>query len=165
MSEQLFLDFSLNFNLRQTRRNVPTIIYALFTFQGRRCKVNIGAKVYPAQWNKRRQIATISNGQTRLDNRNNEIVNKRIRAVLAAFEEKKSYLCENLERMDFLLEELRQAINPNLKTRHAAMKENNELSATLILSRMAESNIASESSKKFIWGMCRHSRNIWKPKA
>lgn len=127
---------------------MPTIIYALFTFQGRRCKVNIGAKVYPAQWNKRRQIATISNGQTRLDNRNNEIVNKRIRAVLAAFEEKKSYLCENLERMDFLLEELRQAINPNLKTRHAAMKENNELSATLILSRMAESNIASESSKK-----------------
>ena len=152
MSEQLFLDFSLNFNLRQTRRNVPTIIYALFTFQGRRCKVNIGAKVYPAQWNKRSQIATISNGQTRLDNRNNEIVNKRIRAVLAAFEEKKSYLCENLERMDFLLEELRQAINPNLKTRHAAMKENNELSATLILSRMAESNIASESSKKIYLG-------------
>ena len=82
MSEQLFLDFSLNFNLRQTRRNVPTIIYALFTFQGRRCKANIGAKVYPAQWNKRRQIATISNGQTRLDNRNNEIVNKRIRPYL-----------------------------------------------------------------------------------
>lgn len=131
---------------------MPTIIYALFTFQGRRCKVNIGAKVYPAQWNKRRQIATVSNGQTRLDNRNNEIVNKRIRAVLAAFEEKKSYLCENLERMDFLLEELRQAINPNLKTRHAAMKENNELSATLILSRMAESNIASESSKKIYLG-------------
>ena len=104
------------------------------------------------QWNKGRQIATISNGQTRLDNRNNEIVNKRIRAVLAAFEEKKSYLCENLERMDFLLEELRQAINPNLKTRHAAMKENNELSATLILSRMAESNIASESSKKIYLG-------------
>lgn len=152
MSEQLFLDFSLNFNLRQTRRNVPTIIYALFTFQGKRCKVNIGAKVYPAQWNKRRQIATVSNGQTRLDNRNNEIVNKRIRAVLAAFEEKKSYLCENLERMDFLLEELRQAINPNLKTRNAAMKENNELSATLILSRMAESNIASESSKKIYLG-------------
>ena len=131
---------------------MPTIIYALFTFQGRRCKVNIGAKVYPAQWNKRRQIATISNGQTRLENRNNEIVNKRIRAVLAAFEEKKSYLCENLERMDFLLEELRHAINPNHKTRHAAMKENNELSATLILSRMAESNIASESSKKIYLG-------------
>ena len=74
MSEQVFLDFSLNFNLRQTKKNMPTIIYALFTFRGRQYKVNIGAKVYPTQWNKRKQIATISNGQTRLDNRNNEIV-------------------------------------------------------------------------------------------
>ena len=34
MSEQVFLDFSLNFNLRQTKKNMPTIIYALFTFRG-----------------------------------------------------------------------------------------------------------------------------------
>ena len=100
MSEQVFLDFSLNFNLRQTKKNMPTIIYALFTFRGRQYKVNIGAKVYPTQWNKRKQIATISNGQTRLDNRNNEIVNKKIRSLLAIFEEKKNYLCENLERID-----------------------------------------------------------------
>lgn len=82
---------------------MPTIIYALFTFRGKQYKVNIGAKVYPIQWNKRKQIATISNGQTRLDNRNNEIVNKKIRSLLAIFEEKKNYLCENLERIDSLL--------------------------------------------------------------
>ena len=132
MSEQVFLDFSLNFNLRQTKKNMPTIIYALFTFRGRQYKVNIGAKVYPTQWNKRKQIATISNGQTRLDNHNNEIVNKKIRSLLAIFEEKKNYLCENLERIDFLFEEMRQAINPNLKTRYTIMKDNNQLSATLI---------------------------------
>ena len=86
MSEQVFLDFSLNFNLRQTKKNMPTIIYALFTFRGRQYKVNIGAKVYPTQWNKRKQIATISNGQTRLDNHNNEIVNKKIRSLLAIFD-------------------------------------------------------------------------------
>lgn len=34
MSEQVFLDFSLNFNLRQTKKNMPTIIYALFTLEG-----------------------------------------------------------------------------------------------------------------------------------
>lgn len=152
MSEQVFLDFSLNFNLRQTKKNMPTIIYALFTFRGRQYKVNIGAKVYPTQWNKRKQIATISNGQTRLDNRNNEIVNKRIRSILAVFEEKKSYLCENLERIDFLFEEMRQAINPNLKTRYTIMKDNNQLSATLILSQMAERNIPSENSRKIYLG-------------
>ena len=152
MSEQVFLDFSLNFNLRQTKKNMPTIIYALFTFRGRQYKVNIGAKVYPTQWNKRKQIATISNGQTRLDNRNNEIVNKRIRSIFAVFEEKKSYLCENLERIDFLFEEMRQAINPNLKTRYTIMKDNNQLSATLILSQMAERNIPSENSRKIYLG-------------
>ena len=152
MSEQVFLDFSLNFNLRQTKKNMPTIIYALFTFRGRQYKVNIGAKVYPTQWNKRKQIATISNGQTRLDNRNNEIVNKRIRSILAVFEEKKSYLCENLERIDFLFEEMRQAINPNLKTRYTIMRDNNQLSATLILSQMAERNIPSENSRKIYLG-------------
>ena len=82
MNEQVFLEFTLNFNLRQTRLNKPTIIYALFSFRGKQYKVNIGVKVYPSQWNKRKQIATISNGQTRLDNRNNEIVNKRIRSIL-----------------------------------------------------------------------------------
>jgi len=152
MSEQVFLDFSLNFNLRQTKKNMPTIIYALFTFRGRQYKVNIGAKVYPTQWNKRKQIATVSNGLTRLDNRNNEIVNKKIRSLLAIFEEKKNYLCENLERIDFLFEEMRQAINPNLKTRFAIMKDNNQLSATLILSQMAERNIPSENSRKIYLG-------------
>ena len=152
MSEQVFLDFSLNFNLRQTKKNMPTIIYALFTFRGRQYKVNIGAKVYPTQWNKRKQIATISNGQTRLDNRNNEIVNKKIRSLLAIFEEKKNYLCENLDRIDFLFEEMRQAINPNLKTRYTIMKDNNQLSATLILSQMAEKNIPSENSRKIYLG-------------
>ena len=152
MSEQVFLDFSLNFNLRQTKKNMPTIIYALFTFRGRQYKVNIGAKVYPTQWNKRKQIATISNGQTRLDNHNNEIVNKKIRSLLAIFEEKKNYLCENLERIDFLFEEMRQAINPNLKTRYTIMKDNNQLSATLILSQMAEKNILSENSRKIYLG-------------
>ena len=152
MSEQVFLDFSLNFNLRQTKKNMPTIIYALFTFRGRQYKVNIGAKVYPTQWNKRKQIATVSNGQTKLDNRNNEIVNKKIRSLLAIFEEKKNYLCENLDRIDFLFEEMRQAINPNLKTRYAIMKDNNQLSATLILSQMAERNIPLENSRKIYLG-------------
>lgn len=131
MSEQVFLDFNLNFNLRQTKKNMPTIIYALFTFRGKQYKVNIGAKVYPIQWNKRKQIATISNGQTRLDNRNNEIVNKKIRSLLAIFEEKKNYLCENLERIDSLFEEMRQAINPNLKCR-SYMEKEKHLSATLV---------------------------------
>ena len=151
MSEQVFLDFSLNFNLRQTKKNMPTIIYALFTFRGRQYKVNIGAKVNPTQWNKRKQIATISNGQTRLDNHNNEIVNKKIRSLLAIFEEKKNYLCENLERIDFLFEEMRQAINPKLKCRNYMEKEIH-LSATLVFRKMVDKYVKEDSSKKIYLG-------------
>ncbi len=122
MSEQVFLYFSLNFNLRQTKKNMPTIIYALFTFretiQGQYWRQGLSN----ASQNKRKQIATISNGQTRLDNHNNEIVNKKIRSLLAIFEEKKNYLCENLERIDFLFEEMRQAIM-KLKCRNYMEKE------------------------------------------
>lgn len=151
MSEQVFLDFNLNFNLRQTKKNMPTIIYALFTFRGKQYKVNIGAKVYPIQWNKRKQIATISNGQTRLDNRNNEIVNKKIRSLLAIFEEKKNYLCENLERIDSLFEEMRQAINPNLKCR-SYMEKEKHLSATLVFRKMVDKHMKEDSTKKVYLG-------------
>ena len=161
MNEQVFLEFTLNFNLRQTRLNKPTIIYALFSFRGKQYKVNIGVKVYPSQWNKRKQIATISNGQTRLDNRNNEIVNKRIRSILASFEENKNYLCEDMERINFLFEEMKQIINPNLKQRNA-MGEKEKLSATFILRQMVEKYIDGENSKNIYMGYFRAFDNFLK---
>lgn len=161
MNEQVFLEFTLNFNLRQTRLNKPTIIYALFSFRGKQYKVNIGVKVYPSQWNKRKQIATISNGQTRLDNRNNEIVNKRIRSILASFEENKNYLCEDMERINFLFEEMKQIINPNLKQRNA-MGEKEKLSATFILRQMVEKYIDGENSKNIYIGYVRSFENFLK---
>ena len=161
MNEQVFLEFTLNFNLRQTRLNKPTIIYALFSFRGKQYKVNIGVKVYPSQWNKRKQIATISNGQTRLDNRNNEIVNKRIRSILASFEENKNYLCEDMERINFLFEEMKQIINPNLKQRNA-MGEKEKLSATFILRQMVEKYIDGENSKNIYMGYVRSFENFLK---
>ena len=44
---------------------------------------------------------------------------KRIRSILASFEENKNYLCEDMERINFLFEEMKQIINPNLKQRNA----------------------------------------------
>lgn len=154
MNEQVFLEFTLNFNLRQTKLNKPTIIYALFSFRGKQYKINIGAKVYPSQWNKRKQIATISNGQTRLDNRNNEIVNKKIRSILASFEENKSYFCEDVDKINFLFEEMKQIINPNLKKRNT-MEVRDKLSATLIFRQMVEKYINEENSKGIYIGYVR----------
>ena len=78
MENQMFLDFNLRFNLRQTKQNKPTIIYAVFVWQGVQYKVNTLLKVYPSQWDNKTQTATISNRLPKLDNHNNKIVNQKI---------------------------------------------------------------------------------------
>ena len=50
MENQKFLNFGLRFNLRQTRENKPTIIYAVFVCNGIQHKVNTMLKVYPEHW-------------------------------------------------------------------------------------------------------------------
>ena len=50
MENQKFLNFGLRFNLRQTRENKPTIIYAVFVCNGIQHKVNTMLKVYPMHW-------------------------------------------------------------------------------------------------------------------
>ena len=57
------------------------MVYAVFTHMGKREKISIGVKIYPNQWNSKRQLAIISNLQTELDNNNNRIVNDRIKQV------------------------------------------------------------------------------------
>ena len=130
MKKQVFLDFDLRFNLRQAKQNKPTIIYAVFTYGGKQVKINTKVKVYPNQWNRKRQLATISNGQTRLDNSNNKIVNETIKKIEIAFQEQKYYLCENTKEIENIFTLFKQSINPQYKTR---MRKQNEPLATIIM--------------------------------
>lgn len=54
---------------------------------------SVGLKVIPKQWDRSRQIAVISNINTELDNHNNNLLNEKLFAVRALFDEIKSYLC------------------------------------------------------------------------
>ena len=56
MEEQVFLDFELRFNLRQKKIHKPTIVYAVFSYGGKQIKINTNTKVFPNQWNHKRQI-------------------------------------------------------------------------------------------------------------
>ena len=82
MDEQIFLDFKLNFNLCSSKLDRPTLVYAVVYFRGKQYKISTGVKVYPNQWNKRKQIAMVSTGFTKLDNRNNSIVNSKLQEIL-----------------------------------------------------------------------------------
>ena len=91
MENQVFLNFDLRFNLRQTKQEKPTIIYAVFVWQGVQYKVNTLLKVYPSQWDNKTQTATISNRLSKLDNCNNLITNKKLTVILSSFLNKKKY--------------------------------------------------------------------------
>lgn len=132
MENQMFLDFNLRFNLRQTKQNKPTIIYAVFVWQGVQYKVNTLLKVYPSQWENKTQTATISNRLPKLDNHNNKIVNQKISSINSSFIDKKHYLCNNLEAD--IVNEISTIINPKYK--HRNMKSN-KMRITDVLNDMA----------------------------
>ena len=132
MENQMFLDFNLRFNLRQTKQNKPTIIYAVFVWQGVQYKVNTLLKVYPSQWDNKTQTATISNRLPKLDNHNNKIVNQKISSIYSSFIDKKHYLCNNLEAD--IVNEISIVINPKYK--HRNMKSN-KMRITDVLNDMA----------------------------
>jgi len=132
MENQVFLNFELRFNLRQTKQDKPTIIYAVFVWQGVQHKVNTLLKVYPSQWDNKTQTATISNRLSKLDNHNNFITNQKLTDILSSFLKKKKYLCNEIETD--IVKEVAVAINPNNRKRN--MKDN-KTKITDILNDMA----------------------------
>ena len=146
MDKQVFLDFTVRFNLRQRKQNKPTLIYAVFCFDRRQHKISTGLKIYPSQWNREKQIATISNGQTELDNRNNAIINRKLVGILAKVEEKKGYLCENVDSISNIFQEIKFVINPNSRNMVKQVKQ----VATTILSQMVDKYIEEKSQGLYI---------------
>lgn len=129
----MFLDFGLRFNLRQTKENKPTIIYAVFVWEGVQYKINTSLKVYPSHWDNKTQTATVSNRLSKLDNHNNRIANRKISAIISSFSEKKHYLSNRIE-LD-IVNEIATTINPNRKNK--SMKVN-KIGITDVLEKMAE---------------------------
>lgn len=122
MEKQVFLDFGLRFNLRQTKENKPTIIYAVYVWKGVQHKVNTNLKVYPTHWDNKAQSATVSNRLSKLENKNNRVTNERLFSIRDSFDEKIQYLCNNLTLAD-IVNEISQAINPNAKHKKSLMEK------------------------------------------
>ena len=149
MEKQLFLEFRLRFNLRQTKVNKPTIIYVVYVLNGTQYKTNSGVKVYPSQWDNRSQSATISNRLSYLDNKNNQIVNEKISIIRISILKKMKYLC-NQNNIDNIIEELSSTINPNLKHKKSSMKK---LKITTVLSDMAYKYQSDNNSEQSLFNI------------
>lgn len=109
--EQLFLKIKPHFNLRQTKLDVPTTIYCVYTFGRRQWKVPTGVKVYPSQWDVEKQLAIESNLLKKTHNRNNIIANKRLEEIRKVFVECIGRAEEGKETTDFVTD-IARAINP-----------------------------------------------------
>jgi site-specific recombinase XerD len=104
-------------------------------FGGKQYKVSTGVKVYPQHWNSKKQVATISNGLTTLDNHNNTIVNNKLKSILFQFEETKLYLCNNPNEIEDFYNVLKRNINPDMKDRKK--QKESKLTATIQLEQLA----------------------------
>ena len=94
--EQIFIkELKGNFNLRRPRSTKPTPIYYVVYMDGIQHYFATGVKVYPSQWDKKKQIAVVSNTQSKLDNQNNGIVNSKLNLFTQHLLDYKTYLCNN----------------------------------------------------------------------
>ena len=112
MTGQVFINeiVKASFNLRQPKSKRPTNIYLIVRINQKQAKLSTGVKVYPEQWNIKKQEAYISCRLTESDNINNTIANKKLLELRNQFEEFKRYLCDNPSKLENCWELLRKYI-------------------------------------------------------
>lgn len=112
MAGQVFINeiVKASFNLRQPKSKRPTDIYLIVRINQKQAKLSTGVKVYPDQWNIKKQEAYISCRLTESDNINNTITNKKLLELRNQFEEFKRYLCDNPSKLENCWDILREYI-------------------------------------------------------
>ena len=143
MNAQFFInEIGCKFNLRKPKSEKPTNVYFVARVRNKQIKLSTGVRVYPNQWNVKKQEAYISCRLTELDNENNTIVNEKISKLKLYFSEYKQYLCdhpEEIERRAIIL--LKQYIYKD------TMKKKTEKPATFIMKQIIEEKDIVDSSK------------------
>ena len=143
MNAQFFInEIGCNFNLRKPKSEKPTNVYFVARVRNKQIKLSTGVRVYPDQWNVKKQEAYISCRLTELDNENNTIVNEKINKLKLYFSEYKQYLCdhpEEIERRAIIL--LKQYIYKD------TMKKKTEKPATFTMKQIIEEKDIVDSSK------------------
>lgn len=146
-NSQIFsTDLKVFFRLREPKGNIPTPVYMCFNFNGRAYKIATGTRVHPQQWHKNKQLAYTSNILTQLDNRNNEIANKRINECRLVFEDFKNYLCEHticIDNTDI------SYLKDNLYHKKTAMGKKKYANPIIYLEQIIDKQGWEEGSKKF----------------
>lgn len=145
MTGQVFIDeIRCNFNLREPKADKPTNIYLVASINNKQVKLSTGVKVYPSQWNVKKQEAYISVRLTELDNINNTIVNNKLIELKNCFTEFKYYLCANPNKIENGITLLKNYIYKE----NTNMKEEKTINICLYLMQCVDKDTISEGSRK-----------------
>ena len=120
--EQIFLNEVCKFYGRTTRGTKPVPVYANIKVNGERIVIPTKVKVIPDQFDVKRQKAIISNLQSELDNRNNEIVNETIKFYRAKFSEFITFLKNNTDSLTNIRETIYNFV-PVMKKKEVIRKK------------------------------------------
>lgn len=97
----------VSFNLRQYKEDKDTPIYLVCTINGKQEKLSTGLKVRPTLWDKNKQVAIVSNTQSKAIRLQNEGTNKSLESALARFEDWQDYMTEHPEMQDVAADKLK----------------------------------------------------------
>ena len=111
-----FNEVKASFNLRKPKSDRPTNIYLVCRINKKQVKLSTGVRVYPDQWNTKKQEAYVSPRLTELDNINNAIVNDEINKLKADFIDFKRYICDNPNEIDNSLFLLKKYIYKDMES-------------------------------------------------
>ena len=107
-----YRESKLKFYLRNSHSTHPCQIYLVASVDGKRYRIYTKMKVYAGQWDQERQLAVISNIQSKQDNRNNKIANNYLNKLRGYFSEFIEYICNN--NVDDIAETLKKFINRDM---------------------------------------------------
>ena len=107
-----YRESTLRFHLRAPKTSRPTLIFLATCIDGKRYKISTKVRVYANQWDQERQLAVISNVQSKQDNRNNTIANNQLNKLRGYFSEFIEYICNN--NVDDIAETLKKFINRDM---------------------------------------------------
>ena len=93
--QYFYEEIKARFYLRKPKSKRPTRIFLVVYIGGKQHRYPTQVRVYPSQWNSKKQLAVVSNVQSEQDNRNNKIVNEHLIKVRHYFSEYIEYICNN----------------------------------------------------------------------
>ena len=148
--EQIFFgEVRASFNLRKPKSDKPTNIYLVCRVNGRQIRLSTGVKVYPEQWNEKKQEAYVSCRLTELDNVNNIATNEILAELKAGFLEYKHYLCQHPDEIEQGVELLRKFIYKD-KVKMVKKQETENVIHWLRNAIIADKNIGESTKADYV---------------